>query len=499
MLDPSIPNSDDWWVIKLGTAMGLGFPRLGELKSYREGDAPIGDEDVASMKEAYRKWARTSRLVMTDLIVVARTSRQKPVGFRTASAGDDLGDTAAWDNWNRSHMKVQSRDFLNDVGHYGTAYITVVGSAELGVGPAFEGQRDEPIMVPSNEWTSYSQQYKSMPWLTEAFIHVGYDSVIGADTITLHRPGYIRTCVLTTAESTVPNNGDVWVPNRGYVWEGGPVSLGFTDAVNVARMDAPDRVGFYEKHTDTIDRINETIKQRATIIAMQAFRQRAIKGDLPTVYPADHEKAGETIDYNEIFKAGPAALWMIPEGADIWESAVTDITPILSAAKEDIKMLAAVTSTPLYVLSPDAAAGSAEGAALVKEMVSFSVEDLNERADSTFAVALSLAFEAQRDTTRADSSKIETIWQSIDRQSMLARAAAAPSAKAGGMPQRMIDEKIFGLTPAEISQARQDRQNDEFDAPATTDTTTPQELAPVVDPVVTEDPLAVPTIPAVGS
>ncbi len=39
-------------------------------------------------------------------------------------------------------------------------------------------------------------------------------------------------------------------------------------------------------------------------------------------------------------------------------------------------------------------------------------------------------------------------------------------AKAGGMPQRMIDEKVFQFTPAEIAQARQDRSDEAFEQPA---------------------------------
>lgn len=484
----STTGTDDWWLMQCATEMGLTFPRLANLRRYRKGDAPVPEESTQAMREAYKKWAKQGRLVMTDLVVNARTNRQKVIGFRTSAGGDEFGDTAAWATWKRSHMTVNVRPFLEDYGHYGTAYLATTGSPVAGS----LGDFSLPLLIPANGWTTYTIQLAGMPWLAEAGITVKHDPVLAIDVITLFRPGYMRTAIKPAKTSTIPTDGSIWTPGNAWTWIGAAQSLGYTQDVPIARLDAPDGVGFYEKHLDTVDRINETIKQRSTITAMQAFRQRAVKGDLPQTYPDDHPQAGETIDYDNIFKAGPAALWMLPDGAEIWESAVTDISPILAAAKEDIKTLAAVTSTPLYVLSPDAAAGSAEGAALSKEMVSFSVEDMNDRTDATLATALGLAFQAQRDIARADPAGIETIFASIDRVSIIQRAAAAPSAKAGGMPQRMIDEKIFGFTPAEIAQAKQDRANEAFDAPiAAVDPAllTPQ-AAPVAAPAPADTPVA---------
>jgi hypothetical protein len=70
-----------------------------------------------------------------------------------------------------------------------------------------------------------------------------------------------------------------------------------------------------------------------------------------------------------------------------------------------------------------------------------------------FAVSLS-------DAERANAARIETIWASVDRLSMQERATAAQAAKQGGATQRYIDEKIFGMTPAEMRQAQQDRDDE---------------------------------------
>ncbi len=476
LTDALTVGSDDWWLMRLATNMGAGFPRLFSLKRHRDGDALIPEEATPAMREAYLAAAKQGRLVMTDLIVKAKTNRQRAIGFRTAAAGDEIGDDLAWKNWKNSQMTVGSRRLNDDVGHYGAGYIVVTGST-LGTGPQFEGKVDQPLMVPRNGWTTFTQQYVDTPWLAEAGITIGYDPVLGGDTIILYRPGYIRTAVKIADKTTIPNNGEIWNPGTEWTWVTGPVSLGYTTDVPIVRLGTLDGFGLYEKHLDTIDRINDVIKQRSTIIRMQAFRQRAVQGDFPTVYPPEHERAGETIDYDELFKAGPAALWFIPNGAEIWESAVTDITPVLAANDKDIKHLAAVTSTPLYVLSPDAAAGSAAGAELSERMLLFTINELNELADAAFAIALGLCFQAQRDAVRADPSTIETIWASVSMATMAAKAAAAPQAKAGGMPQRFIDEKVFEFTPAEIRQARQDREDEAFDA-----------ATPAVDEAALQDP-----------
>jgi hypothetical protein len=463
LTDAGTPGTDDWYLMDLATEMGQNFVRLGTLRKYREGDAPVPGDATSTMRAAYSRYVTMSRLNMAELIVNAKANRQKAVGFRTAVAGDIMGDDEAWATWNRSRMAVGSRGLFADAGHYGDSFITVYGTQF----PGSDGKLDEPLMVPSSPWTTWTRQNARTPWLRDAAIEVGYDPIMGVDRIILYRPGYFRVAEKITAKTTIPTNGNQWRPGNDWTWVGGAQSLGFTEDVPVVRYSTLNRKGFYEAHLDTLDRINDTIKQRTTIIAMQAFRQRAIRGDLPQVYPDGHEKAGEKIDYDELFQAGPAALWMLPAEANIWESSPTDITPILNAAKDDLKNLAAVTGTPLYTLSPDAAAGSAEGAALARETLTFNVEELNDIASDVFAEAHSLCFQAARDQARADVTRIETIFASIDRASMTDRAAAAAQAKAGGLTQSLIDEKFFGLTPAEQRQAAQDREDDAFLATGT--------------------------------
>lgn len=456
----TIPGSDDWWLVQLATDFGADLPRLFRMQSYADGTNPLPDETDLSMAEAYRRFIRMSRLNVAEMIVAARVNRMRLQGFRTAAAGDDSGDAAAWTTWKRSGMKVGARDFFTDAGNLGSAYLTTTG-------PTVPSADAQPLIVKSNGFSTVTRQYSLQPWLSEGALQVGFDEMNGADVLTLFRPGYMRQAVRAAKKSSVPSNGKKWTPGRNWDWTSDPIPLGYTDQVPVFKMSGPDGKGMFEKHLDSLDRITNGIRERLTIIAMQSFRQRALKGDLPDVYPADHELAGQKIDYESIFRAGPAAFWKLPVGVDVWESMTTDVTPMLVAARDDLKNVAAVSQTAIYLLSPDDANGSAAGSEAMGEALEFSVAEWRDRAEMPVSLSLGTAFQGQADAVRSQVGDISLNWAPEKSTSWTDKSTAAVQAKAGGMPQRMIDEKIFGLSPEEIDQAAADRSTDAFNTPAT--------------------------------
>jgi hypothetical protein len=451
------PGSDDWLLMDLGREMGANFPRLNTIRRYRNGDAPVPDEATPAMRAAYVKFVKMSRLNMCELIVSSKVNRQKVNGFRTSQVGDDLGDTEATRTWDRSRMKVGSRSLFSDAGHYGASFITVHG-------PEGEGNIDrslfEPVMVTSDPWRTWTRPHPLRWWETEYAIEVSHDPVAQVDRIILYGPGWARIAQREAkTKTTIPSDGQVWRPTTDWTWLGPRITLGWTGENPITRYSTLTGLGIYEPHLDTVDRINDGIKQRVTLTAMQAFKQRALEGNLPTHYPADHPQAGEPIDYDSIFEAGPAALWRLPEGVKIWESEVTDTRPLLEGNKDDKKDLASVTGTPLYILSPDAASGSAEGANVLKETAIFSVEEMNDLAEVAIAQAMALAFQSKGDADRGRAENIGVIWGSVDRMSV---ADAMQAMQAGGrkVTQRYADQTILGLTPGQMRQAEADREKE---------------------------------------
>lgn len=443
LTEAEIPGTDDWYLVTLAKELGQGFPRLKRLDSYSDGSIVVPENADAAVKEAYRKFIKKANLTLADLIVQQTTGRKNIRGFRTGASGDANGDMVAAKAYRANNLGVLFRDLFNDEGTYGTA-MTIVGKDAFGL----------PFVKIANEWTCKVMPNALRPWIADAAIIVGWDPIGQQDMITLIRPGTMRVAVKPTTASTIPQNGSVWTPGTDWTWTTAPIALGFTEGVPVSVFQGPRGVGEFENHTDTLDRIHETILQRITITAMQAFRQRALTPDkegapLPEEYPEGHELAGEKINYDEVFKGGPAALWFLPAGAQIWESSTVDIRPIIEAVSDDIKHLAAASGTPLYSLSPDAN-GSAEGATIAKDSNRTKVRDRRERDEPSLASTMSFLFEASGDAVRAERSEIAVIWGPMEYVAKAERAEPARAAKQGGMSQRGINEHIYEMTPEEM-------------------------------------------------
>jgi hypothetical protein len=210
-----------------------------------------------------------------------------------------------------------------------------------------------------------------------------------------------------------------------------------------------DGVGEYERHLGTLDRLNELVALEWWIAKIQAHRQRGIR-NLPDV----DDETGEEIDWSaDLFVADPAAMWRLPEGTEIWESQPTDVTPVTNAIEKTRQRIASVTQVPLNTITPDAAAGSAEGASLQREEHVFKILDRLDRADAGHAKLMALAFEFMGDLERADVTRIEPLWGPVERFSLAEKASAAAQARTS-LPTEAIQTDIWQYPPAELANLR---------------------------------------------
>jgi hypothetical protein len=453
LVEASVPGSDDWWLVRLCNQLGEGLPRMHRLTKYRDGDAMIPVNMWDGMRESYMNFIRKSRLHVVETIRDAKTNRQEVVGFRTAASSDESGDTVGWRNWVLSRMDMQSEQMFNDTADYGAAYVTTWLESD-----------GLPRFRLSNGWDTATAADAVFPWLTEAGITVAYDPILQMETVVLYRKGYYRIAGRRTAVPTLPKNGTPWYGTTDWDWLTDPVRTPWTDQCVLTKIATHDGFGVYEKHLDTVDRINEITLNKLTLLVMQAFRQRAIQGNLPTVYPESHPLAGQAIDYDEMFKANPAALWLLPETAKVWESQPTDVRPIIEDRKNEVETLASLTATPQYVFQGDSANQSATGAELAREQLVFSVKRMNRRAGASIAQIMSLGFQAMGDTVRADVTELEVLFATINPATLAERAESAPKFKSGGAPQRWIDENVLQMSPGEQRRAEQDRMTDALTA-----------------------------------
>jgi hypothetical protein len=437
--------------MRLANELGNGLPRMGKLTRYRDGDALLPDNawDTGT-RESYMRWLKRSRLHIVETIRDARTDRQRVVGFRTGAVGDEAGDLAAWKHWTRNRMKVQSRQFFNDTADFGKSYLLTMNAS------------DGPLWNVRNGWTTITEPNGLRPWLTEAGITIGFDPIAQAEVIILHRPGYYRVAFRPTRVATLPQDGSPWYPGQGWTWASGPVRTGTRDAL-LQRNKTVDGFGVYEKHLDSVDRINEITLNTITLIVMQAFRQRGVKGNLPEHYPEGHPQAGEKVDYDELFKAGPAALWLLPIGAEVWESNFTDITPIFTYRRDELKVLSSLTRTPQDIFDGESANQSAAGSQNSKEPLIHAVQAMNDQAEVSLSQAMAQSFEMVGDLVRGDVTEIEVIFGKISPATTAEKAEAV--AKMGGKPsQRYINSEVLEMTPAQQRQDEQDRTSEMFQA-----------------------------------
>lgn len=446
-------DSDEWWADFLARKMGAGFKRLKEMQDYRNGTNAMPEQATGATLEQYQRILTMSRLNFAEQIVSSLTSRLRPIGFHTAVDQSVDGDDLAMTLWKHSHMGTQYARLTESKGTYGKGYITILEDPE--------DPESLPVFAATTPWQTYAYVDETRPWITLAAITLSYNPATQLDTLTLFRPsqtpgnpGYYRQAFKEAVDgSNVPTNGTAWEMDDSWEWDA-PKSFEKIVGVPVVEFTTEDGFGLFERHIDTLDRINHTILQRVVITIMQAFRQRAIDGEFPDVYPQNHPRAGEKIEYGDMFKAGPDALWLLPKGAKMWESVPTDIRPIIAAIESDLKHLAAASSTPLYVLSPEAANGSAEGASLARETHTLKAEQWALRDNDALASVFQFGFQAMGDVERGDADQIDVIWRDMSLISAIDRANAAKAAHDAGFSPDTVGEKFAGFTPREVVRER---------------------------------------------
>jgi hypothetical protein len=435
-IDVKVPQSPGWWLQRLSRKLEVrNKTRLTLLAAYYAGDPPL-PTGAENAKSAYQAFQKKARLNLAELASEAVRERITPTGIRTGVVADETGDKVAWQRWRATGMDVKVADVLESMFSLGDGYM--VGGFD----------DDENVVVTAEDPRQVVTAHDPMDQRkVRAALKMFHDADAGLDLAYVYLPGQVhvasrRRLRLTGGPLRFSASQWEWDEERSSDWP-----EGMEDVMPVVRFRNRRGIAEFEPHLDLLDRINHMILQRMVIATMQAFRQRAIKGELPEFYPEGHPQAGEPIDYDGLFVADPGALWQIPATADIWESAQTDIRPILDAVKDDLIHYAAVTRTPLPMVNPDSANQTAEGATAAREGLVFKVEDRIMRVSDALIDVLSLMFRLSGDEKRAERDKLEVIWAPIERRSLAERADAASKA-ANDMPREARLVEIWQMPPA---------------------------------------------------
>lgn len=440
-IDTDSPESEGWWLQRLSRKLTDKQKRLKLLDDYYRGDPPL-PQVADGVKSAYQAFQKKARTNYARLIVEAVRQRMSVTAIVTgAESSDENGDLEARRIWVDNGLHVESAEVHRSMLRMGDGYV-IVGMDEATKRPVITSE--DPRQVVTEHDPARQRNVR-------AALKMFHDPITKRDLAYLFLPGRLRVAQRpVTRRPGAPIN--MSFSPRAWEWDEDLSGTWDPKILPVTRFRNENGTGEFEPHLDHLDRINHMLLQRMVIATIQAFRQRALKGDLP-----DTDEDGKEIDYDSLFVADPGALWQLPAGVELWESGQVDLGPILTSVRDDVKDLAAVTFTPLNIFDPAAANNTAEGAALTREGLVFKAEDRITRSKDGWAQVMSHAFAFLGDTQRADLAQLEVKFASPDRASLAERYDAAVKAKASGVPYQTIWSDVLQFTPDKVRQMTSER------------------------------------------
>ena len=427
-------RTTDEWLPILAKRLDDRRPRVDTLRSYVNGDAPL-PEMGRNVRASWVKWQKKARANLGELCVESRANRMVPSGSQVGDADQD--DDRVRAIWRRNRLGVTIPDTIRDALTASVSYV-VVGRDVFG----------RAVITGESPEFMYAATDPLQPWVSRAALKVWRDLDEGLDFAYVWVPG-LKQKYARSMENEKSNKPWARAQDGDWVRVGEPEV--FTGPIPVFVLENHGGTGEFEGDTDLIDRINLGILQRLVMVAMQAFRQRATKGGLPTT-----DEDGNPIDYAAIFEPAPGALWDLPEGIEIWESqdASQGIRAALEAVKDDLREFSGTLSVPLGPMLQDAANQSAEGAAYNKEGLIFTVRDRIARWTPPLEAALEAALRVEHPDV---TDTVTLLWTNPEHVSLSEKYAASTQAKASDVPWRTRMTKILGFTADEVDRMEVER------------------------------------------
>lgn len=427
--------------------MDENMPRVRLLGRYVSGDAPL-PEMSKNTRASWKSFQRESRTNWGLLVRDAVTDRIVPNGITVGGSADSEIAVQAQRIWRDNRMDVVFRDWLDHGVTYSQSFLTC-------------WERDgQAIITADSPETMCVATDPLQPWRVRAAIRQWRDLDEEKDYAIVWSTGsrqkFSRPCYAKASSKRL-------LTRVAGGWDAVGDLIETDGAPPVVVYNNPGGVGDFETHLDDINRINRGVLWRMTTMAMQAFRQRALKktqGENGAAMPRQDEH-GNDIDYAAIFEPAPGALWDLPPDVDIWESQTTDINQMLSASKDDIRQLSAATKTPLPMLMPDSANQSAEGAQNTEKGHIFRCERRLALAKVGVEAALVKALQTEGVDVRGT---VDVSFESVERVTLSEKYSAASQARAAGESWGSIARNILRYGPDELKQDALDRAREQIAA-----------------------------------
>ncbi|MFI5777019.1 phage portal protein [Nocardia sp. NPDC051570] len=416
--------------------------RLDLAWSYYIGDPPLPNVQE-KYRETFREILRKARNNYAAMSVDVMTDKSVLTGVLTDADADVDGDDIARQIGEESGWDAMQRDLQTYMYLFGEAYALVIPPLE-GVAGAM------PMITAENPRFALGIPDPTYPRRLKAFVKVFNDEINDQQVGQLYVNSVQYEFRRDPGMYTNTFSSDEWaLANQATL-----ADLEVFGGVPAVRFDNKFGLGEFEPNIDLLDRIMDGVLQRIVIQWYQSFRQRAVKGDLQggADFSDPEEDLGNFIrrvadtNVQDLFTADPGALWLVPPDVDFWESGQADLVPQLTAIRDDVKEFAASTRTPLHVITPDAAQGSAEGASLMRETLEDKVSDRQSRMTAPWALTWKIAFTLAGQVNRIQGVKL--LWKPISRDGIAAQAEAVAKTRGVVSRKRQVI-KFMGFTPAE--------------------------------------------------
>lgn len=477
-------GTDEWWMAQLSSAIrdrntGAGWnpaklsndhgtrPGLTLLSSWLRGEQPLPEVGKEGYVEAWAKFLRLSRTNYAELITSSRTERIVPLGWRTPvdNADDTDGDEEAERLATHTDLRNRISEAVQDMTGLGIGYL-MAGADQQEKGKAII-TRESPL------YTMVAEDSANRPRAGLRMVHDPWTNTHEA-WLYMARDGMFYQRMARRS----PSGQWQWDPTRDARLPRFPL------------VPLPNYLGIgeFERHLDALTRINDTMFTRLVLTKLQAHRQRALEREVPK--ENDRYEVDVDVDQGD-FVSGPDALWELPPGSKLWESATADLSQVRLMVEDDVKSLAAVTKTPVWQLLPGSQNQSATGSERAHEGFLALVEDRRHRVDVALAKVLANGFHAMGDSARADAERISTIWAPTERYSLLEKSQAF-SAMYGKWPFDELAVDVMQVRPSELQRLNAARAKDTFYSPVTAPTSNTD--VPQQDSATTAQPQQ-PTLP----
>lgn len=401
---------------------------LDTLWSYKVGDPPL-PQIQPEYADAFRDVLRKARSNYAPMCIGAMLDRLELQAVSTLADSDADGDDLAADIMDETGFGAVSKDLFGYALSMGEGYGMVVPGSPGGA-TLSNGALAPSIHAIDPRRCIGIPDLNNPVRLRAALVHQ-YDPVTGQNTAFLFLPGEKWT--LDWDAGLQKWSDAVMEPVEGLDALGG---------IPIVRLDNLDGLGEYEPHIDLLDRINDTTLQRIIGFWYQALRQRAMFGDEDQ--GDEDEPDSEPVDWANLLNAGPGALWRFPSDFKLQELQQADFGPFINAKRDDVKEFAAVTSTPLHLITPDAANGSAEGAGLMRESLTSKVRDRRTRWAPSMKLLWRIAFAMAGAEDRGRGMRLH--WGPIEFRTLAEKASASAQAS-GTLSLEDRCDQIWEMSP----------------------------------------------------